>query len=148
MLIAPLLMLIVTGGIPPLRAEIAQQNCSMVTRESAPPIAVDRIVRVFFAPDSRNIDDDGAAMLDAFAQGYDAPAQCAVVIEGYSDRTGSRRHNLVLAKRRAEAVARYLKDKGLVARMYVRAVGEHDLLMPTPDGAAQAENRNVVVYVP
>jgi outer membrane protein OmpA-like peptidoglycan-associated protein len=146
--VAPLLMLIATGTIPPLPAEIAQQNCSMVTRESGPPIAVDRIARVFFATDSRAIDREGAAMLDAFAQAYDAPAKCTVVVEGYSDRSGSERHNLVIAKQRAEAVARYLKRKGLVARLYVRGLGERDLLVQTPDRTAQAENRNVVVYVP
>ena len=67
-----------------------------------------------------------------------APAEITLV--GHTDDRGSERDNLALSKRRAEALAAYLKDQGYGGRIRVEGVGESEpIQLDDPDRYTQEE---------
>ncbi|PSJ37886.1 hypothetical protein C7I55_19435 [Sphingomonas deserti] len=110
-------------------------------------VIVDRWAWAFFDPGSTHINDDGKAMLDKFASSYDAPATCPVVVSGHSDLAEAKRDDSSLSRLRAQTVASYLRDRGLTAPIRVEALGGKDLLVATPAGVSEPQNRFVQVWV-
>lgn len=68
-------------------------------------------------------------------------------IEGHTDTVGPASLNQTLSERRAAAVGRYLETRFGVpaARLDTIGLGETQLVVPTPDETANAENRRVQV---
>lgn len=147
-LLVAILLLIQPADPAPAAPRQAEHysSCSSIETPHGTTI-VDRLAPVFFETASAAITARGAAALDGFLAGYDAPAYCEVVIDGHADRAGPADRNLRLSERRANAVAAYLRQKGLAAPIVIGRHGETQLLVETPDGVAQPENRYVVVWV-
>jgi outer membrane protein OmpA-like peptidoglycan-associated protein len=110
-------------------------------------VVVDRFASAFFEPGSSRIKREARAMLDSFVSNYDAPPTCTVVIDGHSDSAESKPNDLSLSRHRAEAVAKYLRRKGLAAPIRVRALGGTRPLVETPNGVGERQNRYVQVWV-
>lgn len=105
--------------------------------------------------------DTGSRLDEAASQALDtviaAPVMKAggvITLRGHSDTRGSDGDNLVMSRKRAEAVRDYLVDNGVDAgRIVVIAMGEAAPLVPNlrPDGsddpAARAKNRRVEMQV-
>lgn len=71
-----------------------------------------------------------------------------VYVTGYTDTSGSKSYNMALSARRAEAVKKDLIDIGVKPDIITtRAMGENNLLVPTPDGTREPKNRRVEVTV-
>ncbi|HEY0666441.1 MAG TPA: OmpA family protein [Gallionella sp.] len=71
-----------------------------------------------------------------------------VVVIAHTDRTGSEKSNDKLSMRRAESVRAFLIDIGIPADIIqVAGRGEHEPLVPTRDGVAEAKNRRVELKV-
>jgi outer membrane protein OmpA-like peptidoglycan-associated protein len=69
-----------------------------------------------------------------------------VIVDGYTDTTGSQDHNQQLSEARADAVAAVLKRHGINgARISTRGFGESRLAVPTGDQVKEAQNRRVVI---
>lgn len=69
-----------------------------------------------------------------------------LVIEGYTDTSGSRAHNQTLSDERSRAVARELERQGVnSARLRSVGFGETRLAISTPDEVREPRNRRVVV---
>jgi outer membrane protein OmpA-like peptidoglycan-associated protein len=64
--------------------------------------------KVYFKLNRANLDDEDKAKLDQAVQNLQNVKNYVIEIEGFTDKTGSRALNLELARRRAEAVVRYL----------------------------------------
>ncbi len=62
-----------------------------------------------------------------------------VEVEGFTDKTGPREYNLALSRRRADAVVRYLVDKGVPLRR-IHMIGLGATMAPMTDGNAMAQN--------
>lgn len=78
-------------------------------------------------------------------QGRPAPE---VSVVGHTDTTGTAASNVTLGQRRAEMVRDVLVGDGIDAALIeVTSHGEANLLVPTPDGTAEARNRRVEVTV-
>ena len=89
-------------------------------------------------------------MLNSFVEQYNQPVPspaCRVTIGGNADRVGSVEHNLSLSRRRAAAVAAYLRQRGLSAPVLIEGYGERRPLVETADGVSESQNRYVVVVV-
>ena len=127
-------------------APVRGLSCS-TSQSAQTTMIVDRIAFAFFDSDSSTLTARAAAQLDRFVSGYDAPAGCEVTVEAHADRAGPADHNLRLSRRRAEAVAAYLRRTGLTAPIVIETLGETRPLAETPDGVADAGNRRVVVWV-
>lgn len=102
---------------------------------------------VFFDSGSTRLSAQARAILDSCAEQARAMDVRELVVEASADRVGAAAHNLRLSRRRGEAVKAYLAGRGYPAeRIRVVANGEAVLLVETPDGVAEPQNRYVAVY--
>jgi len=71
-----------------------------------------------------------------------------VLVGGYADRSGSRTYNYRLSLKRAQNVRDKLIGLGVPAgRIAIRAHGESQPLVETPDGIAELRNRRVEIRI-
>jgi outer membrane protein OmpA-like peptidoglycan-associated protein len=71
-----------------------------------------------------------------------------VRIEGHTDSKGEREHNLKLSRRRAEAVRRYIVDKGVDGdRLEAEGYGPDKPIADNETKAGRAENRRVEFHI-
>lgn len=86
--------------------------------------------------------------LDRIAEAAKKLRPYTVVIEGHTDKTGSSRVNLRLSKRRAKAVARYLRKKtGMKKKAFrPRGMGSSQPLVEGNSPEALARNRRVEIW--
>ena len=110
-------------------------------------VIIDRLPYLTFETGSDRITAQGAATLDGFVAGYDAPPYCRMMIEGHADRVGSVDRNLRLSRRRAEAVAAYLRRKGVTAPIVISFHGEARPLVETADEVEERQNRYVSIWI-
>ncbi|MFL9842764.1 OmpA family protein [Sphingomonas sp. ST-64] len=120
----------------------------------APPPVEPVSLTISFADGGSKLSDEAKAALDGVIA---APAMVtggAITLRGHSDSRGYDGDNLVASRRRAEAVADYLVEKGVPReRMTVIALGENRPVAPNakPDGSddpeGRARNRRVEVEV-
>lgn len=109
------------------------------------------LMRVGFAADSTAIDAASAVVLDKIAAYYifysSHGAQYGIRLEGHSSVQGSSEYNVALSRRLADAVKRYLVDKGIAPEAIdVASFGEEKPLCDqSPDESCQAQNRRVEI---
>lgn len=86
-------------------------------------------------------------LLDNFLAGQRTrPIRSGATLTGYTDRAGSRRSNLQLARRRAIAVRDYLVAGGMTSTaINLVATPEEQGLIETEDGRPEPQNRNVQI---
>ena len=105
-------------------------------------------VVVTFAFDKWELDDKAQTALSALAKQMQATPDLIVDLEGYTDNVGPGPYNLQLSQRRAEAVRRYLVDKGIDVHR-IQSIGLGDA-RPVADNKAKQgrdQNRRVAVKV-
>jgi NitT/TauT family transport system substrate-binding protein len=90
--------------------------------KNAVPIATQRR-SIYFDTDSANMGLDSRAVVDEIGTFMKAYENTVVDIDGNTDNTGSRGHNVELSRERAEAVKRYLIEKYGFPATRLRAVG-------------------------
>lgn len=105
---------------------------------------------VFFAWNRATLDEAGRNTLDALKMILNTEQNGVkrIALEGYADRSGPARYNQRLSQRRAAAVASYL---GVVPveneKVDLRAYGETNLPVSTPDGQREPRNRLVKIHL-
>ena len=101
---------------------------------------------VFFDFDKANLTPSGAAVVQRAAAAYTSAGGARIDVTGYSDLAGPQAYNLVLSRRRADTVRRYLVKLGVPDSAIVeQARGKADPRVPTPDGVPNPENRRVEI---
>ena len=138
---------------PPIEIEEPPPPLAMPepTPEPAPePVVRRRIVlrgvnfdfnRADIRPDSRPILDQA---VDVLRENEDVH----VVVEGHTDAIGTDEYNRALSVRRAEAVFRYLVNRGIPPeRLRVEGFGESRPVASNDDEAGRAQNRRVELRV-
>lgn len=116
---------------------------------AATPVAAaePRLFTIFFDFDSVAITPVSERVLDAAAEQW-ASSMGDVSIVGHADTSGPAAYNLRLSERRASAALSELTGRGIKGDMVSQdAVGEGDLLIPTPDGVREPRNRRVTISV-
>jgi outer membrane protein OmpA-like peptidoglycan-associated protein len=100
---------------------------------------------IFFENGSSSLDDRARAALDEGAMALIArEGAWTLRLVGAADRRGDAASNLLLSRRRAEAVRHYLATHGVPwGNMEIHALGEARLRVATPDGMSEPENRYV-----
>jgi len=103
---------------------------------------------ILFAVDSAILSDSSMYSLDDFAQVMMDYPKTAILVQGYTDSTGSEQHNQGLSERRAESVMNHLAMRQ-VDRSRMDAIGYGEGYPvgdnSTPQGRAQ--NRRVEILV-
>jgi outer membrane protein OmpA-like peptidoglycan-associated protein len=103
---------------------------------------------ILFAVNSAVLSPQSMASLDEFAQVMRDFPQTAILIQGYTDSTGSEEHNMQLSERRARAVFNHLALREVEeGRMAAIGYGEGYPVADnaTPEGRSQ--NRRVSILV-
>lgn len=100
----------------------------------------------FFEFDSRAISPDAAALLDETASQIRGSGMRRLRVAGFADRTGTAAANLRMSRARAEAVAAYLRERGVpVDAITIEAYGETRPRVETADGVREIQNRRVEI---
>jgi OOP family OmpA-OmpF porin len=106
-----------------------------------------RLKKVHFGFDSSELDAAAQRKLDETAEMLARHPHLMVEIAGHADSRGPGDYNLALSERRAEAVRRYLEQKGIdPARMTARGYGESRPVASNDTATGQAENRRVELH--
>tara|TARA_R100000353_G_scaffold169715_1_gene132974 strand:- start:3 stop:902 length:900 start_codon:yes stop_codon:yes gene_type:complete len=112
-----------------------------------PVAAAPRLFTIFFDFDSTAITPVSERVLDAAAEQW-ASSMSNVTVVGHTDASGSASYNQGLSERRASSALSELTKRGVKGDMVdSEAVGESDLLIPTPDGVREPRNRRVTISI-
>ncbi len=103
---------------------------------------------VFFDYNTAELSASGRKVVDEAAAAVAGMTDYEVVINGYTDTSGSAEYNLKLSNRRAESVRQALVGKG-VREHAIRtfAYGKSDPRFRTGDGIKEAANRRVEIFL-
>jgi len=97
---------------------------------------------VLFGFNKATLTDEGKAKLDTVIQAAQAAPRFHIEVQGFTDHVGSSAYNIGLSARRADAVVRYLVDKGIaLRRVHTIGLGE----TPKTANLSKKEMRHVVV---
>ncbi len=75
---------------------------------------------------------------------YGRVVKIKLYVAGYTDTVGSSASNLELSRRRAQAIARWFRDRGFPGEVYWQGFGEEALAVPTPDETDALPNRRAL----
>ena len=109
----------------------------------------DYTLRTHFAFDSAELTAEDKAQLDRLAEVLTRPELDFVAgeIVGHTDSVGDAAYNTQLSKRRADAVASYLKSRGVVLgdRFATQGMGEDNPIADNATEDGRAQNRRVTI---
>lgn len=104
--------------------------------------------KLFFETNSYTIATASFSYLDEIADALLDHPNIYILIVGHTDDLGTAENNLVLSRKRAEAVGKYLEGRGVVAeRLTAEGRGESQPVMPNRDARSRAVNRRVELNV-
>ncbi|PRE67864.1 OmpA family protein [Burkholderia multivorans] len=132
--------LVLQCGAPPADAAPAAEPA---------PAAVEHVSLAgdaLFASGLATLTPAARASLDKLLNAYGDRSYTQVSVTGYTDSVGSDASNLALSKRRAQAVAAYLQQRGLQARsLTVTGRGSADPIASNATAEGRATNRRVEI---
>ena len=103
---------------------------------------------VLFATDQARLTPDGMRTAQKLADVLQQNPQRAVLIEGFTDSTGSSAHNQELSERRASAVRGTLQEMGVARqRITIRAYGEAYPIAANDTAPSRQLNRRVEIVL-
>ena len=103
---------------------------------------------VYFGHNDTSLSGTAKITLDDIADELQGEEPRTIVVAGHADSSGNPDINQVLARQRAETVARYLVERGLPADgITVVGLGDGDPAVPTAGGTRETLNRRVVISV-
>lgn len=115
-----------------------------VAAAAAAPAAVEKMSLTgdaYFATDSAVLTSAATAALDKLLNQQGDRHFARVEVDGYTDATGSDAHNQALSKRRADAVAAYLRGHGLKADAFA-ATGHREANPAASNDTVEGRARN------
>lgn len=154
------------SGTSSAAAEIATQSETAMTSEPETAIVAEtvaepemaaadplpdyaRAYRVLFGLDSYALSGAAQATLREIVGHVLEGDIVRIEATGHADTSGTAAHNMTLSRNRAEAVMATLVDMGVPRDLIVVYwKGETDLLVETPDGTPEAQNRRVEIVFP
>jgi outer membrane protein OmpA-like peptidoglycan-associated protein len=103
---------------------------------------------VLFETNRAELKSGAARSLDQLAEALRSDGRATVSIEGHTDSTGSREHNVDLSLRRAQSVQSYLVGHGISpSRIVVRGMGPDFPVADNTSSGGRLQNRRVEVIV-
>jgi outer membrane protein OmpA-like peptidoglycan-associated protein len=111
------------------------------------PIAQTSFI-IFFDWDSASLSQEANLVLDDVVVVANETGAASLLLDGYTDLSGSAAYNLGLSERRANAAADGLIARGIAPdEIVIRAFGEENPLVLTPDGVREPQNRRVEIIM-
>ena len=103
-------------------------------------------VAILFRFDRADLDDRGQTSLLDLAKQLQENPNLMVELEGYTDSVGDGSYNIQLSQRRAEAVRRFLVEKGVELHR-IQSIGLGDIKPSADNGNAKGREQNRRVMV-
>jgi outer membrane protein OmpA-like peptidoglycan-associated protein len=102
-----------------------------------------------FGVNRHELSPEATARLDAFAEKLKADNRNVYIeVQGHTDASGAKDYNYKLGEERAEAVRRYLNQKGVALnRMNTISYGPDAPVASNTDRQGRQQNRRVVLIV-
>jgi outer membrane protein OmpA-like peptidoglycan-associated protein len=101
---------------------------------------------VLFRSDSANLSDGAAGVIADLAREVRHYTGSMIVVDGYTDTTGTPEGNLDLSHARAERVSDALTHDGVNdRRIETHGFGQTHLAVPTSDDVSEPRNRRIVI---
>ncbi|MBM4389640.1 MAG: peptidoglycan-associated lipoprotein Pal [Deltaproteobacteria bacterium] len=144
--------LILSGGCKkkPIDEPVVSAPVVEKVKEVPPPVVemTKNFSRVFFEFDAANLTSDGKSALDANAEIMAQYSDIRLEIQGHADERGTTEYNIALGQKRADAVVRYLLQRG-VSSSRVKSVsyGEERPLDGRATETAWEQNRRAEFVV-
>ena len=114
----------------------------------APPAPQATSFMVFFDWDRSNLSAQALATIQQAANAFKTKGNARITATGHTDTSGPEGYNMALSLRRANAVKDALVREGVPATaIAVIGRGEQGLLVPTPDGVREPQNRRVEIVI-
>ncbi len=105
-----------------------------------------RLKYINFEVNSYNLTDRARKELDKFAESIKAYPNAELFVKGYTDNTGSKSYNIMLSKKRANAVREYLITKGIPAfRIKADGYGPANPIASNKTREGRAQNRRIEI---
>lgn len=101
---------------------------------------------IYFVVDSVKLDQQEKITIDDLAKQAVTLAASRIELTGHADEVGSEEYNLDISRRRAEAVANRLIQRG-VSSNTVQLDWKGEFMPAVPSGGAERQNRRVTVRV-
>ena len=106
-----------------------------------------RFFTIFFDFDSSSLNPTAQRVVEAILADWGSGSE-PVSLVGHTDSSGSDAYNQKLSERRVTSVRDALENGAwATGRLSGRGVGESNLLVPTPDGVRERQNRRVTVTI-
>jgi OmpA-OmpF porin, OOP family len=103
---------------------------------------------VFFDWDRSNLSAQAIQTIKQAAQAFKQKGSARITATGHTDTSGPENYNMALSLRRANSVKDALVQNGVPATaIAVVGRGEQGLLVPTPDGVREPQNRRVEIVL-
>ncbi len=103
---------------------------------------------VFFDWDRSNLSAQALATIKQAADAFKTKGSARITATGHTDTSGPDNYNMALSLRRANAVKDALVQNGVPATaISVIGVGKAGLLVQTPDGVREPQNRRVEIVI-
>jgi OmpA-OmpF porin, OOP family len=112
-----------------------------------PPVSSPSFM-VFFDWDRSNLSAQALQTIKQAAQAFKSKGSARITATGHTDTSGPENYNMALSLRRANAVKDALVREGVPpTAIAVIGRGEQGLLVPTPDGVREPQNRRVEIVL-
>jgi outer membrane protein OmpA-like peptidoglycan-associated protein len=113
-----------------------------------PPTVQPTSFMVFFDWDRSNLSQQALATIQQAADAFRTKGSARIVATGHTDTSGPDGYNMALSLRRANAVKDALVRDGVPASAITAVgVGKAGLLVQTPDGVREPQNRRVEIVI-
>lgn len=124
--------------------EAAMADAVDTMAEGMSELSLPEVNVIYFDFDKSTIRSEFRAVLDLHAEYLSANENANVILEGHADERGTREYNLALGERRADAVASYLKLRGVsTAQFELVSFGEEKPVALGSTSEDYAKNRRV-----
>ena len=112
--------------------------------EAPQPVPLEREFMVFFGFNKYTLSPQALSTIREAVVAVRASGSAAIRVVGHADRAGSIAYNKALSVRRAKSVEKALIAEGIdAAAIAISGRGESEPMVPTADGAREAQNRRV-----
>jgi len=103
---------------------------------------------VYFKMGSTELTEASKATLEEALNTIKKRFPCSVDVIGHTDTVGSSKLNQKISLKRADLIASMVKkQKPKVVSLTAKGFGEEDLLVQTKNNKAEAQNRNVEIFI-
>lgn len=130
---------------PEVAGVSSNNGCPEVKEEIVAPVAKTAVI-VYFDFNGTTVTKEEKTKLDNFSKTMAEQKEATFNIDGFADSKGNDDYNMKLSQKRADAVVKYLKKKGInVKALEVKAYGEANPVGDNETEEGRAKNRRVEV---